>query len=478
MPSLNDTARRTEVAINKSVESGGSRRAGGATIERGSVSGKTPGSGRRLKVLVVSYWFPPSNAVGAIRVGHFAKNLHEAGHDVRVLAGDDSDDQSQPALLPADRVTRVAARRGGDSLASMLRVLRRSAAGAGSAPPQVASGSNSPPPRWRTALRRHYYSLLHIPDPRAPWIRAATETGRRLVKDWRPDVILASAPPNSGLIAARRIAEACAAPWIADMRDLWADNTYYSDPRWRYWVDWFMEPRTLRSATGLITVSPIWADMLRRKYKQPVRCILNGYVSEDFPAKSPGPEPDDVVAIRHTGTIYAPYRDPAPLFQGMGLLTAAERRRVAVHFYGLIERDALAVTAAVSQAGVADRVFLHDRVSYRNSLSLQQSADVLLLLQWNNVIDAGMIPAKFFEYLGAGRPILFIGYEHGNVAEMIRERGAGIIVNDPSTIAEQLRRWIQQRPTGIPAVPAAAREGLSRADQSRRLEQFLLQLAG
>ena len=130
----------------------------------------------------------------------------------------------------------------------------------------------------------------------------------------------------------------------------------------------------------------------------------------------------------------------------------------------------------MSATDVSDRVFLHDRVSYRESLSLQQSADVLLLLQWNNVKDAGMIPAKFFEYLRAGRPILMIGYEHGNLAQMIRERGAGIVANDPQTIAEQLRRWIGQRAAGIPAVPAAAREGMSRADQYRKLEQFLTQL--
>jgi hypothetical protein len=441
-------------------------------------------SDRRLKVLVVSYWFPPSNAIGAIRVGHFAKRLHEAGHDVRVLAATDFGDQSQPALLPADRVTRVPARSRGESITSLLKVLRRFAprAAPGSDPPRAAPGSASPPPphrptrRWGAALRRHYYALLHIPDPRVLWIRAATETGCRLVKEWRPDIILASAPPNSGLIAARRIARACAAPWVADMRDLWADNTYYSDPRWRQWVDRVMEPRTLRSAAGLITVSPIWADTLRRKYEQPVRSVLNGFVSEDFQASSPGPGPGDVVSIRHTGTIYAPYRDPAPLFEALALLTADERRHVAVHFYGLNERDSQLVRTGVSKAGVADRVFLQDRVPYRESLSLQQSADVLLLLQWNNAIDAGMIPAKFFEYIRAGRPILFIGYEHGNLAQMIRERGAGIIANDPGGIAEQLRRWIGQRAAGIPAVPTSAREGLSRADQSRKLEQFLTEL--
>jgi hypothetical protein len=429
-------------------------------------------------VLLVSNWFPPSNVIGAIRVGHFAKSLYETGHDVRVLAAHKPGDQSLPLGIPADRVIYVRAPQGGELLDLFVGPLLKFVRRFGRAPRKVAhdqaSAAAQPSSGAGTLdLRRHYYALVQFPDLNAPWMRRATSAGRQLVKHWRPNIILASAPPNSGLIAARRIARACHAPWIADLRDLWADNSYYAHPRWRLWLDRLVERSILRSAAGLITVSPIWADMLRRKYEQPVACILNGFVSEDFPAIPTGPEPGDVVSILYTGNIYSGYRDPTPLFQAIGLLEPAERRHVAVHFYGPGERDAQGVMAAAAAEGVGDRVFLHDRVSYRESLSLQQSADVLLLLQWNNVKDAGNIPAKFFEYLGAGRPILLLGYECGNLAQMICERGAGVVANDPSTIAEQLRRWIGQRAAGIPAVPASAREGMSRAEQYRNLEKFL-----
>ena len=432
--------------------------------------------GRRLKVLLVSTWFPPSNVIGAIRVGHFAKSFHETGHDVHVLAAYNPGDQSLPLGIPADRVIYVRAPQRGELLDRVigpsLKFVRRFGRAApksarDQAPAQQSSGGVA------LGLRRHYYALLQFPDLNAPWMRRVTSAGRQLVKHWRPDIILASAPPNSGLIAARRIARVCRAPWVADLRDLWADNSYYAHPRWRLWLDRLVEHSILRSAAGLISVSPIWADMLRRKYEQPVACILNGYVSEDFPAIRTGPEPGDVVSILYTGNIYSGYRDPTALFRAIGLLTPAERQHVAVHFYGPGEREAQGVMASAAAAGVADRVLLHDRVSYRESLSLQQSADVLLLLQWNNVKDAGNIPAKFFEYLGAGRPILLIGYEHGNLAQMIREREAGVVANDPPIIAEQLRHWIGQRTAGIPAVPEAARDGMSRADQYRDLEQFL-----
>jgi hypothetical protein len=474
-----DQARRSAPGIDDEFEAGSVHYTDRDEDNEDNIPEEAALIGRRLKVLLICHWFPPSNVIGAVRVGHFAKRLREAGHDVRVLTAENAADRSLPMSFPAEQVMCVQARRGGEWLGSILRTLRRSVPAAPATPsPRTTpdAPSSSPSPQWMRTLKENYYALLYIPDPRAAWMRRVTAAGQRLVSQWQPDLIIASAPPNSGLIAARRIAQACRAPWVADLRDLWADNSYYFYPRWRLWLDRWMERFTLRSAAGLITVSPIWADILRRKYEQPVACILNGFVPEDFPPCPTVPKPGDVVSILYTGGIYAGYRDPTPLFRAIALLAPAERQRVAVHFYGPGDQDARGVMAAAATAGAADRVFVHGRVSYRESLSLQQSADVLLLLQWNHVKDAGNIPAKFFEYIGARRPILLLGYEHGNLAQMIRERGAGIVANDPEIIAGQLRRWIAQRPAGIPMVPAAARQGLSRDDQYRKLEQFLAPL--
>ena len=452
-------------------------------LDRVAAAGERIARSRPLKVLLVSIWFPPANAIGAVRVGHFAKSFYEAGHDVRVLTAQHPGDQSLPLGLPADRVIYVQAPRSGEAIdwlvGPILKFVRRLArATRKPASTETASGAQPPSGCVARGLRRQYYAFMQFPDAYAPWLRRVTSIGYRLVGEWRPDVILASAPPNSGLIAGERIARRCGAPWIADLRDLWVDNSYYTYPYWRLWLDRLFEHYTLRSAAGLISVSPIWADTLRRKHKQPVACILNGFVAEDFPDNPTGPEPGDVVSILYTGGIYAGFRDPTPLFQAIALLTPAERRHVAVHFYGPGDSDAAGVKAAAAAACIPDRVFLHNRVSYRESLALQQSADVLLLLQWNNIKDAGNIPAKFFEYIGARRPILLLGYEHGNLAQMIRERGAGVVANDPPRIAEQLRRWIGQRRAGIPSVPETAREGLSRTDQFREFAQFLAPLIG
>ena len=103
-------------------------------------------------------------------------------------------------------------------------------------------------------------------------------------------------------------------------------------------------------------------------------------------------------------------------------------------------------------------------------MAAQVDADVLLHLQWDDPKEAGTIGGKLFEYLGARRPVLCLGYEYGSVAQIVGERGAGIVANDPDIIARQLRRWLTEKRTGgVPALPDAAAAGLTRAEQFDKL---------
>jgi hypothetical protein len=100
-------------------------------------------------------------------------------------------------------------------------------------------------------------------------------------------------------------------------------------------------------------------------------------------------------------------------------------------------------------------------------------ADALLLLQWNDRRDEGNLPAKLFEYLYARRPILFIGYEQGIAAQLVRERAAGLVSNSPAQIADQLQVWIMARQQGgLERLGASVSRGLSRDQQYEKLEKL------
>jgi hypothetical protein len=81
------------------------------------------------------------------------------------------------------------------------------------------------------------------------------------------------------------------------------------------------------------------------------------------------------------------------------------------------------------------------------------------------------VPGKLFEYLYARRPILYIGYEHGITAEIIKERGAGLISNSPERIRDQLQAWVEDKRAGrLMRLGQSVSRGLSRDEQFCKLE--------
>jgi glycosyltransferase involved in cell wall biosynthesis len=419
-----------------------------------------------MKILIVSFAFPPSNEVGAIRVGKLARYLHLHGRDLRVLTADFGEDRSLPLEIPCDHVVYTNYRRREDWLARCVRAFRRHHAPLPDAP-AVISGV-----LWRRSLwerlRRHYNALIHIPDLRRDWINTAIPAGRRLIEGWKPDVIFASAPPFTGLVVAGRLSRAVGIPWVADFRDPWVDNPYYSEPFWRRPVDAAIESVTLCNARVLVTVSPNWAEQLRWRHRKVTEVVYNGYAAEDFPQSSPRADAGKVLTIRYTGSIYRGFRDPSPVFAAVALLPDTLRDRVMIEFYGDSSDEILALA---EQHHLRDRVVVSPPVPYRRALELQMNADILLLLQWNDARDEGNLPTKTFEYLYARRPILFVGYELGIAAQLIRERRAGLVSNLPERIRDQLRAWIEDKQAGrLTRLDASVSRGLSRDEQFRKLD--------
>jgi hypothetical protein len=231
-----------------------------------------------------------------------------------------------------------------------------------------------------------------------------------------------------------------------------------------------VERLTVRNAAALVTVSPIWAEQLRQRHGKPAEVVYNGYAEEDFPRSQLHEDQGELLTIRYTGSIYQGFRDPSALFAAIGLLGKKLRERVRVEFYGDAGDEVLALA---EQHLVRDHVIVRPPVPYRSALQLQMEADILLLLQWSDRRDEGNLPGKVFEYLYARRPILFIGYEHGVAARLIRERKAGLVSNTPALIRDHLNAWIEDKQAGRlkPLDPSVSR-GLSRDDQFRKLEQI------
>src|SRR3546814_9396202 len=110
-----------------------------------------------------------------------------------------------------------------------------------------------------------YELLFNFPDKRVGWLPAARQRALHLFEEWRPDAILATAPPFTALLIGYLLAKRARIPLIVEFRDRWSDDPYYPPPWWRRRLEHWTEARIVRHAAGLTTVSEPWAETYRAR---------------------------------------------------------------------------------------------------------------------------------------------------------------------------------------------------------------------
>ena len=420
-----------------------------------------------MRILIVSYFFPPYNTIGAVRVGKMAKYLLRQGHDVRILTAKDQPlPTSLPVEVPEEKIVRTPWFNVNWLPEHFLGGRER-----------VSKEGYSLQGKGRVLLRKmgkFYKTLFNFPDGQIGWFPYALKEGRRLLQAWQPDVIYASAMPFTSLLVARALGTQAGVPWVAELRDLWTENHYYEYGPLRRSLERFLERRLLSSAKGLVTVSEPLAQTLRERYKHPVAVILNGFDPEDIEDINDGHShsaPDGTIHIVYTGSIYEGKYDLSTLFSALGALKKELIGRLQVHFYG---RYLEPVRLLVNKLNIGNLVTVHSTVPYKEALKVQAQADALLLLLWNDQRGKGVYTGKLFEYIGARRPILAIGPRENVAAELIQQYNLGIVVSNVDEAKDALIRLVRGMPPFVPFTPdTRVINKFTREHQAKKLADFL-----
>jgi glycosyltransferase involved in cell wall biosynthesis len=396
---------------------------------------------RPMRILIVSGYFPPYSVIGAQRVQGLARYLVNRGHDVRVLtAGGYNLPRTLKSPLDSRDVVEVKFLDINAPIEWVRRWLARGAVGA-----QADGGAAMAAPLQdgiAYRLASVWRSLTNVPDGHVAWIPVATWAGKKLLRDWQPDVILASALPFSTAVVAARLARLANCPWAVEFRDLWYGNPYQPRSVWRRALDRFIERKVMRTAGWIFTVSEPLARELRARYPQTVEVVTNGFDPVEFPSSGGRGNPNlEILSIFYGGTIYPGKRDPLPLFQALASL-GDRRHRVRIIFAG---QDLRGVITAAREAGVEECVHIAPFKSRVEIIASMLVSDVNLLLLWNDPREEGVYSGKLFEYIGARRPILMLGYDQGVAADLIHKLDCGFVSNAPALIANQIQRWMVEK---------------------------------
>ena len=428
------------------------------------------------RVLLVSYYYPPSGGSGVQRALKMSRYLPDFGWDVTVLTVDPAHaaypdvDPSMLADVPAG--VAVERTRAWDPYAAYARLLGKPKADAVGVGFANAGGAASGKERLARWLRANVF----LPDARVGWVPYALRRARALHAAHPFDVVLTTAPPMSLHLIGLRFASATGVPWVADFRDPWTDVYFLRDlPRTSLAVglDRALEAAVLRRATRAVAVSASLARLLGGKVGRAVDVIPNGFDEADFPDSVPAPRPE-AFTLAYVGNFLG-QQDPAALWRALARLRASgDLPALRLRLVGNVDPAVAASIDAHRLGPVTERV---PYVPHADAVAEMRAASVLLLAI-NRVEGAeAIVTGKLFEYVASGRPVLGVGPARGDAAAFLRETGAGELFDwdDEAGIEAFVRKHAAAWAAGTPlsgATPEAARP-LTRRDQARKMGDVL-----
>jgi len=332
---------------------------------------------RLTPVLMLAYHFPPENESGAARPGRFYKYLPEFGYRPYVVAA------GQPDSGSAERVYNVPNR-------------------------FLVPSRNTLPGLTEMALRKFFFPQ----DAGVSWTLPAVSEAGKLIAAHSIRLMISTAPPFTTAIAALRLKQRYGLKWIADFRDPLVGNPFRVQRGLPGQVNKLLESMIFRRADALVSVTDSITEGWAREhpsYANKINLICNGF----DPAESFGPaqrvrRPYKILS--HVGAIMGG-RHPIAILESIRRLIERGRMNPAefrVRLTGVLEQQVFDLNPTVFTSLEEKGCLEYDEgvVPKAQAMQIIAESDYLLLLD-GNVRDLGFaIPAKFFDYVRAGRPML------------------------------------------------------------------------
>lgn len=376
----------------------------------------------RKKALLITYYWPPSGGAGVHRWLRFSRFFEENGVDLTVYC-------------PSDAAWPAIDEKLNDQVAPNITVIRRPIF----EPHRMLGSKNQPgvgltEQKKRSLMKKLIVWVrgnLFIPDSRAFWVKPSVRfLSKFLSKHGDFDCIISTGPPHSVHLIAAELKHRFKVKWIADFRDPWTQIDFYEDLNIGKRADRIqheLEKMVLTSADEVVTVSEACAEGLASIAGRPVHVITNGYTFPEFePIAFSENEP---FTIGHYGSLPAS-RNPRYLWKALQELIKDNSdlaQSFRLQLYGTID---IQVRESIRECGLENYTTYHEPVAHETSIELQRRTAMLLLIANNSGNVKGILTGKFFEYLGAKRPILALGESGSDLENAMQLTNAGCFAGE------------------------------------------------
>jgi glycosyltransferase involved in cell wall biosynthesis len=330
------------------------------------------------------------------------------------------------------------------------------------------------------SIAGRYPAFLARPDRWISWKLDGVRQGLRLIAQERPDALWSTYPIASAHVIGATLANRSGLPWVADFRDPMAQDGYPAD-RATWQAFRAIEEQVFGRANACTFTAARAAATYRARYPHSaarIEVLENGYDESAFEAAERGlasREPLEAgrLTLLHSGVVFAGDRDPGALFAALGRMVARDASlsgRFRLRFRAPAHEELL--RRQVAKHGVGDVVEILPPIPYHDALREMLRADGLLLLQsasWDE-----QVPAKLYEYLRAGRPLVALANPSGETGHLLADAGLEAIapLEDADAIAAVLSRFIADPSCGTAAHRFRVATA-SRLERTRQLARIL-----
>lgn len=425
----------------------------------------------KKKVLIITYYWPPSGGAGVQRWLYFAKYLPEFGIEPIVLTVSPefaSYPQQDESLLKQISPDLKLYKTKSFELYQLYSFI--------SAKKEIPYGgfANESNPSLVQKIGRFVRGNLFLPDARKGWNKYAYRKAIALIKEFDIDTVITTSPPHSTQLIGLQLKKEFGIRWIADLRDPWTDIYFYKmfyHTALARWYDKKMEQKVIKNCDVLTTVSQ---DLLRLfglkncpDLNTKAIILPNGYNQDDFLNQAITKHSENSkYTITYTGTFADSYNINAFC---EALNEFARTKPTKMQFVGKMPEN---VRELLKQKLPLLEVEFIAYVKHKESIAFIQNSDALLLAIPEVANNKGILTGKFFEYLAARKPIIAIGPIDGDLAVIMQETACGKMFDysDKKGVMEFLHQITTTTFTFSPQNV----EAYSRKNLSKRLAEVIV----
>lgn len=423
------------------------------------------------RALIITYYWPPAGGPGVQRWLKFVKYFREFGVEPIVYAPENPNyplvDENFSFEIPSDieiikqpinepyRFAKLFSKKKTKQISSGI----------------ISKKDISAMEKLMLYIRGNFF----IPDARVGWVKPSVIFLSKYISENDVDIIITTGPPHSLHLIGQQLQKELNLKWIADFRDPWTTIHYHKSLRLNKASERkhkALEASVLKTADIITVTSPTTKKEFEMITKTPIEVITNGY---DVSKEELSFKRDSTFSISHIGSLLSE-RNPQVLWKMLAEIcheNTSFKNDLLLKFAGAVSEE---VKKSIENFGLNENCKYLGYVSHSEALKLQNTSQVLLLVEINSSDTRAIIPGKLFEYLAARRPIVALGPKKSDIEGVLNETKSGKFFTywDDKELKSEILQLYNQFKSGDLEIASEGIEKFSRRELTKQMATLLV----